>query len=448
VDGVYPVTLEVHDGDGGTTQQSWTISVSGTGITLDGAGNLVIDDIAAPPKHDNLTIKSDTVAGLFEISDPSAVLSSDIPGVSGNYTNRLYVPFATVTGPAILVNTRGGDDLLTLDFGLGDFAKTIRYDGDGGLGDALRLQNGSFDTSIYTFQNPTDGSIMLDPDGPAGSSLPVLVEYFGLDPIISTITSTNVTLTYTGGSESINVTAAGIGQTQVTSSAGETTTFINPTNSLTINATNGTDMVAVNSLASNYAALTITGDDPTDVVNVNSPIALATGFDLTIDAGIINLANPSADVSTQGTGSVSLKAHRNIALNAGSSIISVNGGITLEANLAGSTLGNFAGISVTTANISASGTGSILLKGRGGNGGLNHGVSLTAGSLINGGTTGTGLSIDGTGGSGTNPNNFGVLVSDLNTRITSNGGNVIVTGTGGGSGAASANRGVEVRLSG
>ena len=68
------------------------------------------------------------------------------------------------------------------------------------------------------------------------------------------INATNVTLNYGGTSETITITDPGGGQTTVDSTAGEMTTFNNPTATLTINAGGGTDTVHVNGLATNYPA--------------------------------------------------------------------------------------------------------------------------------------------------------------------------------------------------
>ena len=43
--------------------------------------------------------------------------------------HTVEVPFAAVTGTQIEVNTLGGNDSLTIDLSLGDFPKSIVYDG-------------------------------------------------------------------------------------------------------------------------------------------------------------------------------------------------------------------------------------------------------------------------------------------------------------------------------
>ena len=99
------------------------------------SGNLVVADITAGGQNDNLTIKADTTNGNFLISDPSHPL-----GIAGTITgatvssdlHTVTVPFASVTGSQIQVNTLGGNDTLTVDTSLGSFGvpgKTIIYDG-------------------------------------------------------------------------------------------------------------------------------------------------------------------------------------------------------------------------------------------------------------------------------------------------------------------------------
>ncbi len=105
-------------------------------------------------------------------------------------------------------------------------------------------------------------------------------------------------------------------------------------------------------------------------ITVNQAITMAVDKNLTAtststSAGI-SLATTDSDIVTTGTGTVSLTATREISLASGSSVTTVNGGITLSANATGTAVGNFAGLSAAGATIQTTGTGNISLVGQGG----------------------------------------------------------------------------------
>ena len=123
-----------------------------------------------------------------------------------------------------------------------------------------------------------------------------MITYTGLEPITSTINATDVILNYGGTGETITVTDAMSGQTTVNSTAGEITTFNNPTNSLTINAGAGNDTINLNGLSANYGAnITINGGGGTDSVNFGGVISLA--GNLTVSAETVT---QSAAISVAG----------------------------------------------------------------------------------------------------------------------------------------------------
>lgn len=122
-------------------------------------------------------------------------------------------------------------------------------------------------------------------------------------------------------------------------------------------------------------------------VTINQAITMATGKNLSIETfdgtyGGISLSSMDANLSTAGTGTISLTTPRDIFLSQGSSITSTTGTITLSANALGSTPGNFVGIMLDGATITST-TGDVILKGTGGdfgNGG--YGIGLATGSLV------------------------------------------------------------------
>lgn len=164
----------------------------------------------------------------------------------------------------------------------------------------------------------------------------------------------------------------------------------------------------------------------------NNVFAITTGNTLNVTASAtITLPNIGSDLSAVGTGAISLTTARNIVLANGASITTVNGDLTLSANAAGTTPGNFIGVDVNGGLVQAGGTGVVSVMGKGGNdsGGGQHGVNVQGGGDIIGGTTGT-MTVTGTGGpaSGTNT---GVRMNGSGSTISSGGAHVQVAGQGG-----------------
>lgn len=234
-------------------------------------------------------------------------------------------------------------------------------------------------------------------------------------------------------------------RTQVTSTAGESVDFLNPTGTFTLNAGDtGDDMIHVNGFGTSNGGMTASftgeGGIGVDSFNLITSLSLGTGNNLTVNADMINLNTTTSDVSASGTGTVMLTAERNILLASGSSITTVDGNVTLSANqLATATSGNFVGVNIDSATVQVTGGGSINIAGRGGDelggfeGSNQFGVLIQNDGMIVGGSTGTTV-VDGTGGpsvggQSTTRNNHGVVVQDMG-KVTSTGGNVEVTGRG------------------
>ncbi len=167
------------------------------------------------------------------------------------------------------------------------------------------------------------------------------------------------------------------------------------------------------------------------------------------DQFTVLLANASAGAITfngatafDGSNSLSASTTKNIVVSSGSSVSTVGGNLTLEANQQSTpTTASFVGINVYNATVNSTGSGNVLLKGRGGDTGTeNHGVQVLLGGFVSGGGT---VTVEGTGGASTGAANFGVQVTDTNSTITSSAGAVLVKGLGGGSGGSSgSNHGV------
>jgi hypothetical protein len=154
-------------------------------------------------------------------------------------------------------------------------------------------------------------------------------------------------------------------------------------------------------------------------------------------------------VSISGAGTFAAEAARNIVMSSGSSLTTVDGNVTLRANLGATpAAGNFSGIELTNADISSA-NGDIQLQGRGGDDaatGFHYGVSLNNGSQVT--STGVGpsagtITLIGAGGGGTSDNR-GVYLVGANTKVSSVDGDIAIHGAGG-LGSSHSNHGVRVR---
>ena len=228
-----------------------------------------------------------------------------------------------------------------------------------------------------------------------------------------------------------------------------------------INAGAGDDIVTVGAVAAtgSFAAmpnLTINGGLGDDRVNLNGDLVFALDANLNLDLQNDEpvpgadqvVVGANANVQTSGSGSIVVKVSRNVDLATGSSLETVNGGITVEANQqAVAVTGNFNGVGLLNADILSSGTGLVSVVGKGGTTAAGaRGVFLNTGAVIQGGTAGTTV-VTGVGGTGAIANNYGVTVQGASS-VTSLGADVSVTGTGGGSSTGTANYGIFLTGSG
>ena len=296
--------------------------------------------------------------------------------------------------------------------------RNITYNGGGQtaisptVGDQLFLDGGGTFTDVtYNYTNENDGSIDITGNGSGGGNF---LTYTGLEPVTSTVTATNVTLNFSGAAETINVTQSGASTRVDSTTAGEVTTFTNPSGLLTINAGDGADIINVQGFGTGFGAgLTIAGQGAQDSIVYTATAALNSGRNANFTAERITFLN--------------------------SSLTTTNGNITATAS--GGSGGNFVGLNVDNSDLTANGSGTIALSGQGGDSGvLNAGVQIDNTSTVS--TTDGTLTITGTGGVGTSLN-YGVSVETAGTTVTSVNGAISITGTGG-DGSTSANLGVNI----
>ena len=226
-------------------------------------------------------------------------------------------------------------------------------------------------------------------------------------------------------------------------------------NSITINTAAGNDIINIGAFTANLPSLTVNGGMGNDAVNFNGDLTFATDASLDVDLqnddatpgdDAVNIA-ADANLVLSGTGTATVKVSQNVTVNAGGSIETANGDLLVEANQqATPTAGDFSGVTITGASsrLACTGSGTLTVKGKGGTyvNGFQFGIYVFFGGKINGGSGQ--VTVYGTGGAASGDHNYGVYVVGDNTLITSSGGDVSVTGLGGGTGASIFNTGVKV----
>ncbi|MCL4207616.1 MAG: VCBS repeat-containing protein, partial [Pirellulaceae bacterium] len=190
-------------------------------------------------------------------------------------------------------------------------------------------------------------------------------------------------------------------------------------------------------------------------------IALATGSSITSEDGDINLSanqqtTPTsgpfvgvsiagATVSTSGAGSIFVAGRggdtgsnqHGVAISSGGKIEpSGSGQLSIDGQGGASTADNNHGVWISgTGSLITSGGGGVSVSGIGGgvaSSGNNHGVHIAEGTITPGGSGR--VTVAGTGGStsGNGSLNYGVVLLNGDSRIASSGGDIDVTGAGGG----------------
>ncbi len=138
---------------------------------------------------------------------------------------------------------------------------------------------------------------------------------------------------------------------------------------LTVDTGLGLDSITISGpmMIGGHAGFTSSG-----TINFNNAMTVGLNKNLTATTvangtgvGRINLSNANADLTAQGSGSISLISVRDITLNPGSSVTTVDGSLSLSANASGSASGTFDGVVLDGATL-ASGTGNITVAGKGG----------------------------------------------------------------------------------
>ncbi|TWU34170.1 putative outer membrane protein PmpB precursor [Novipirellula aureliae] len=231
--------------------------------------------------------------GVYTITDNNgAEIKTSIAGATGDGTDRVTIPDTGITG--IEFNTLGGNDTLRIDQTGGNLAVPLAFLG-GDDDDELILVGGTATDVTFSYDTENDGNIEIDGQ---------FISYTGLEPITSTIDAVNIVLNYGAAEETITVSAAGVGQTNVDSDVGgETTTFNNPSGSLTINPQaedeEGGDRIILGAVGSDFDADLSIHAGPDDAITIESPVADVGSGNVVLTAG--NIQFTEGTIRTSGT---------------------------------------------------------------------------------------------------------------------------------------------------
>ena len=298
-----------------------TVIATPTNVFVDGMGNLVVADSIVGGNRDQLTIQSDVANAQYIIHDPVNLFITNIPGATiSPDLHTIKVPFSAIPGTQVLVNTYGQDDSLTVDFSLGDFSRSVRYDGGtmSSTGDAFALIGGPrFSAVEHRLVDTVSGEVSV-----RGSKL---MTYQSVEDSVSDrLNAQNRTFSFAGGSANVALQASG-NFLKITSNQSASVTFVNPTSLLAINGSVGDDNITVFSVNPGFrASMTIDGGAGTDVVNLRTALVLGSATsagDLNVTAETINL---SADIRTNNgptggdvtlTGTTAIILESNITIN-------------------------------------------------------------------------------------------------------------------------------------
>jgi hypothetical protein len=273
-----------------------------TAITASLAGGNL--EIVQNTNADSTLVLSES-GGVLTVSDSASTIAAPAGGTQVN-ENSFTIPVAQLTGGVISVIGGTGSDHLTVDTSVATAGLQVVYEGGGGAGDDSLSLIGTAVSTEFQFANLHDGNVRLNGSGES------FVAYTGLEPIYSLIDTIDVTLNYSNTGETINISGATGGNTTITSTAGETVTFLNPTGTLLINTEKGdTDTINVNTLDSSFDAHLTISPDPEDTINVGT-VDLGSG-DLNLD-GIVNFNGAFTT-----TGLIDIEADGNLTFAAGAS---------------------------------------------------------------------------------------------------------------------------------
>ncbi|OWK43389.1 Lead, cadmium, zinc and mercury transporting ATPase [Fimbriiglobus ruber] len=342
-----------------------TVTVNGVNFVLSYQGG---------PGGNDVTL---TQPGIWAIAAPGGGANVTLR-LSGAYLQELLGGtvldsrlLATVTG-VTYTDTTTTADTLTVDYSGGFFTQGVTYAGNGVAGEKLVVTGGTFNTVTDTFTTTgpgKSGTILNDPTGTGTTT--DLITYSGLTPVNQTGTTVGNLILNLPTTTTATLEAAGAGTDDIRNTGGtpfETTTFSNPTTTLTVNAA-GSNTLRLAAMDVGFAPVTVTlTGSATDTFQFANAGAVAASTSLTLTTANLDLNGTSPTVNgLSGTGTI---------LNSG-----VAGTLTTTGG------GSFGGdIIAATTGLTVAGTSRILTL----TGTNNYGGSTTidSGNTLQAGATG------------------------------------------------------------
>ena len=383
--------------------------------TLDN-GQLTVTDTDAIGKNNVLTV---TVVGSdLVISDATEqFIAAPAGGTLSNGDRTLTIPFNLLTS-GLKINAGTGNDLISIAAIDAAFNTNLTVNGDGGS-DSVTFQSGAVNVGAGSV-NVTAETVHVNTSLMAGGAVDLTST--GDD----TLLTIDATLT-AGGNSKFTADKMVI---QGLVNVGSHVLTLAPES--TLDAGDTVDLGSTSDLAGNTlelsdeeldrisAATIIIGDTKTSTITISATIQL------TADSGI------------------QVVTGRNILFNVGTSWSTNNGNLTFFANVAGATAGDFYGIVVNHATISSSGAGNILLQAQGGTIPFGHGIWVIDGGVVQStGTGAITLDGTGGSGNESVGVLIDTSTND-ESRITSVNGDITLIGQGGLGSEGAGNRGVFV----
>ncbi|QDV69117.1 Calx-beta domain protein [Rosistilla carotiformis] len=392
--------------------------------------------LATDQRGENRILGGTVDIGAFELTPPAP--KNVNLSLSSNTGTEAAETIITVTATAdspvssdqtVVVNVTG-TGITSSDFDQLTATITISAGSNTGTAD-FTIQNDTLveptETAIFILSNPsagltlgatTSGTVAITDNDTYDTEVTLVSGVLTIQDINGGTSSDDLSISYAGGTYTITDNGGLAITTGIAGATGD-----------------GTDTVTIPGSGVTGIRFDLLGGD--DLVTVTSvQAALSGGFTITGGAGF-DRAVVDGTIATTGIGAVNITTSGPIVLNSGSSVTTVNGGITLDANSAGAQMARFIGLDANNTLIQTTGTGNIQLLGHGaatdsGTSDL-YGVDLRGGTRVRSTATGSSagmIAITGVGGNAA-ANNFGVRILGSTTEVSSVDGDILINGTGG-----------------
>ena len=455
--------LVITDINAGTSSDDLTISTDGTNVIVTDSGNILSTSISGSTGSgtNTVTIPLSQITGSeIQVNTLGGDDSLNIDLSSGNFGKAISFNAGAADGGDNLTVTGGtfasvavshvnatdgsititGNSLISYT-GLEGGQSTLNLSGITATDVSLTYTTGDDDIDLDDAEGPTDLQSSTAVDTRIGTVTGTLSVFGGDGNDTYTVTAlassfpANLLLNGGVGADPITVNGSiSLAANKFIEIRGDNVSIAAPlttsgTGNITLVSTSGITLSGANAdITTSGGTVTIDADANDDgtgtLTQDEAGSAIATGAgDVTVTAAAASLTGST----TTDAGAVSITTTKNISLNTGASITTVDGGITLTANAAGTAPGTFVGISVNGASIESTGSGLVTLNARGG-GNLAPGVVLSNFADV---TSDDGaISITGTGGLGnTNSASMGVRVVDSVVESTG-AATILITGNG------------------